>query len=248
LLDGNTEHVLFDNTALNTDFDRSSGYVHYELHGARTDLVANLGATELNPGSASRSGPLIGLELTRILSPVAKLTLKAGQELTYASTSFSTLESGAMGAISIAPAALTSNSYTSTYASVGWHYERDRTTLGLSARSEKDSYEGQSSLDNSRSGGELKLDRKVTRAFSAELLGSVYYTDYTHANYTTADGLVGAALTLRAGRGLEFRLRYNHVSRVATGIGAGFRENIGFLTIGYRPQQLHSPDLLGEGR
>src|ERR1019366_3807022 len=232
-LDGNTEHVLFDNTALNTDFDRSSGYVHYELHGARTELVANLGATELNQGSASRSGPLIALELTRKLSPAAKLTLKAGQELTDASTSFSTLESGAMGAISIAPAALTSNNYTSTYASVGWDYERDRTTLALSARSAKDTYEGQSSLDNSLSGGELKLNRKVTRALSAELLGSLYYTDYTHANYKTEDGLVGAALTLREGRGLEFRLRYNHVSRVATGIGTGFRENIAFLTIGY---------------
>ena len=247
-LDGNTEHVLFDNTALNTDFDRSSGYVHYELHGARTELVANLGATELNQGSASRSGPLIALELTRKLSPAAKLTLKAGQELTDASTSFSALESGAMGAISIAPAALTSNNYTSTYASVGWDYERDRTTLALSARSAKDTYEGQSSLDNSLSGGELKLNRKVTRALSAELLGSLYYTDYTHANYKTEDGLVGAALTLREGRGLEFRLRYNHVSRVATGIGTGFRENIAFLTIGYRPQQLLSRDLPGDGR
>jgi hypothetical protein len=247
-LDGNIEHVLFDNTALNTDFDRSSGYVHYELHGARTDLVANLGATELNQGSASRSGPLIGLELTRKLSPEAKLTLKAGQELTDASTSFSALENGAIGAISIGPAAVTSSSYTSTYASVSWHYERDRTALGLSARSEKDSYEGQPVLDNSRGGAELKLDRQVTRALSAQLLGSLYYTDYAHANYTTEDGLVGAALTLREGRGLEFRLRYNHVSRVATGIGTGFRENIAFLTIGYRPQQLHSQDLLGDGR
>jgi hypothetical protein len=137
---------------------------------------------------------------------------------------------------------------TSTYASVGWRYERDRTTLGLSAHWEKDLYEGQLLFDNSHSGAELKLDRQVTRQLSAQLLGSLYYTDYAQANYTTEDGLVGAALTLREGRGLEFRLRYNHVSRVATGIGTSFRENIAFLTIGYRPQQLQSRDILGVGR
>jgi hypothetical protein len=88
----------------------------------------------------------------------------------------------------------------------------------------------------------------VTRQLSAQLLGSIYYSGYAQANYTTEDGLVGAALTLREGRGLEFRLRYNHVSRVATGIGTGFRANTAFLTIGYRPQQLLSRDLLGDAR
>ncbi len=61
---------------------------------------------------------------------------------------------------------MTSASYTSTYASVGWRYERDRTTLALSERWEKDSYEGQPLLDVSRNGAELKLQRKVTRSLS----------------------------------------------------------------------------------
>jgi hypothetical protein len=239
-LDGNSERVQFDDSTLNADYDRSSAYAHYEVHGARTDLVAKLGATELNQPGTSNSSPLIGLELTRKLSPAARLTLSAGRELTDAAASFSALQSGAIGAIITAPAAVTSASYTSTYASVGWRYERDRTTLGLSERWEKDSYEGQPLLDVSRNGAELKLQRKVTRSLSAELFGSLYYTDYIHENFTTDDGLVGAALTLREGRGLEFRLRYDHVSRVATGIGTGFRENIAFLTIGYRPQSVET--------
>ena len=131
---------------------------------------------------------------------------------------------------------MTSASYTSTYASIGWQYERNRTTLGFSARWEQDLYEGQPLLDVGRSGAEFKLDRQVTRTLSAQLLGSLYYTDYAHANFTTQDELVGMALTLRQGRGIEYRLRYSHISRIATGIGTGFTENIAFLTIGYRPQ------------
>jgi hypothetical protein len=235
-LDGNAERVMFDNTAANTDFERNSVFAHYEAQGARTDLMASLGASEVTAGGASISGPLARLSLTRTLSAAAKLTLLAGRELTDASASFSALQSGAIGAINSAPAPLTSASYASTYASVGWQYERNRTTLGVTARWEQDLYEGQPLLDVGRSGGEFRLDRQVTRALSAQLLGSLYYTDYAHANFTTQDALVGVAVTLREGRGLEYRLRYSHVSRVATGIGTGFTENIAFLTIGYRPQ------------
>ncbi|MGA2562873.1 MAG: hypothetical protein ABSF96_04865 [Steroidobacteraceae bacterium] len=235
-LDGNAERVMFDNTAVNTDFERNSVFAHYEAQGARTVLLASLGASEVTAGGASTSGPLARLSLTRTLSAAAKLTLLAGREFTDASASFSALQTGAIGAISSAPAPQTSASYTSTYASVGWQYGRNRTTLAVSARWEQDFYEGQPLLDNGHSGAELKLDRQVTRALSAQLFGSLYYTDYAHANYTTQDELVGMALTLRQGRGLEYRLRYSHVSRIATGIGTGFNENIAFLTIGYRPR------------
>jgi hypothetical protein len=237
-LNGNFEHVLFENTALNSDFSQTSAYFDYDLHGARTQIVAKLGATELDQSgtTGSRSGPLIALELIRQLTPTSKLTVKTGQELTDAATSFNALESGAMGAIAIAPAALTSTTYTSTYAAASWDYSRDRTTLGVSVRVAKDSYDGQSLLDNSESSGELRFERKLTRVLSAEILGSVNYADYTHTNFTAFDKLVGTVLTVREGRGLEIRLRYNHVSRAATGTGAGFQENIGFLTIGYRPQ------------
>jgi len=235
-IDGNTEHVMFDNTVVNTDFERNSVFGRYEAQGARTDLVASLGASEVTAGGASTPGPLARLSLTRKLSAAANLTLLAGRELTDSSTSFSALQSGAIGAISTAPAPQTSASYTTTYASVGWQYERNRTALAVSARWEQDLYQGQPLLDVGRGGAELKLDRRVTRALSAQLLGSLYYTDYTHANFTTQDALVGMALTLRQGRGLEYRLRYSHISRIATGIGTGFNENIAFLTIGYRPQ------------
>jgi hypothetical protein len=235
-LDGNTEHVMFDNTETNTDFERSSVYAHYDAQGARTELLASLGASEVTAGGASISGPLAQLTFVRKLSSAEKLTFQLGRDLTDAAASFSALQSGAIGAISIAPAPVTSASYTDTFASVGWQYERNRTTLGLSARWEDAYYHGEPSPDVSRSGGEFKLDRQITRALSAQLLGSLYYTDYAHTNFTTQDSLVGIALTLRAGRGLEYRLRYSHISRVATGIGSGFIENVGFLTIGYRPK------------
>ena len=36
---------MFDNTVLNTDFERSSGFGRYELQGSRTDFVGEFGGT-----------------------------------------------------------------------------------------------------------------------------------------------------------------------------------------------------------
>ena len=260
-INASSERVLFENTLLNTDFNRSSAYAHYELQGARTTLSANLGVTKADQDGASVTGPLAKLELSRQLSSAAKLTFTVGRDLTDASTSFNgtggvggaggvgitpggslggnnTAPGGALNGISTTPAAVTSANYTVTYATVGWDYVRNRTTFGLAGRWEKDSYDGLPQLDVSRGDAEIRVERKLNRAFSAQLLGSIYRTEYGQTNFAETDGRVGGALTFRQGRGLEVRLRYDHTSRIASGSGSGsgYSENRAFLTIGYRPE------------
>jgi hypothetical protein len=241
-LNGDTERVMFENTVLNSDFDRSSGFGRYEVHGARTDLSADLGATIIRQNGASTTGGLARVELSRKLSAAAKLTVSVGRDLTDTSTSFSNLQSGAIGVIGTAPAPQTSNNYTSNYVLAGWRYERNRTTIGLSGRWEKDLYGGEPLLDYTRSGVEFKVDRKLTRALTAEVLGRYYKTDYVHGLLASQIGTsgfddesVGAALTWRHGRGLEVKLRCEHSARLTTGI-YGYRENRAILTVGYRPR------------
>jgi hypothetical protein len=244
-LNGVTEHVFFDDTSVNTDFDRTSAYAHYEISGARTELTANLGGTEISQNGSSTSGPLAKLQVNRKVSPATRIIFSVGRELTDASTGFSTAQTGATGAISTTPAAVTANNYTSDYVSLGWNCERYRTTFALTGRWEKDSYASQSELDVSRGGGEFNLAEKLTHALSVQLLGSWYTSNFVHANFLMGEGSssyqderIGAALTLREGRALVFRLRFDHVSRaVSDNSGAiGFHANTVFLTIGYRPQ------------
>ena len=89
---------------------------------------------------------------------------------------------------------------------------------------------------------ELSLERRLSRAFTAELVGRYYRTDYPHAVVTTVgssseyrDGLITAGLTWHHGRALEVRLRAEHTSRNAPQADAGYGENRVFLTVGYRP-------------
>ena len=249
------ERVSFDNTTINTNFDRSSIYAHYEVQGARTELTANLGATKVDQGLESFTGPDAKLRLLRKLSPVSTLTLTVGRGITDASTAFANLQSGAVGGIVTGPAAIVSqNNYTVTYGSVGWEYARNRTTLDVTGTWEKDSYEGQPLLDVTRGNVELRLERKLSRVLTAELVGQIYRNEYTNTDFSETDGVVGGALVFRQGRGLEIKLRYDHAFRTVSGVGVlsgvgvvsgvssvpgestGYGENRAFLTIGYRPR------------
>ena len=62
-LNADTERVKFENTVVNTDFDRTNAFVRYEAHGARTDLSADLGATTISQSGESTTGGLGRIEL-----------------------------------------------------------------------------------------------------------------------------------------------------------------------------------------
>jgi hypothetical protein len=274
-LNGAAERVLFQNTLINSDFDRYSVFGRYEAHGARTDLAVDLGATtvdqsalapmvtlENEPGSTnevpvtvpghpptSTTGPLGRLELSRALTPAAKLTLTAGRELTDGASSFSTQQGDAIGTLNSAPAPLSSDPYTATYGSIRWQYVRYRTGVLVTGQWERDRYPLAPQFDLTRGGAEFNVQRLLTHHLSAQLLGRWYKVDYPNAALATNIGspendtkLIGAALAWRHGRWLEVLLRYEHTSYTVSQGDFGYGENRVFLTVGYRPR-LTTPEV-----
>ena len=130
-----------------------------------------------------------------------------------------------------------------TYASASWQYKLNRTTLAVTGRWEKDIYPALSTLDATISGAGFNVERRLTRDFTAQLVGTWYKTDYPHAALTSevigstdyANSILGATLTWRHGRGLEVRLRCDHDSYSVSNGNTGYRETRAFLTVGYRP-------------
>jgi hypothetical protein len=130
-----------------------------------------------------------------------------------------------------------------TYASAGWQFARNRTTLAVTGQWEKDIYPGLATLDAQRPGVGFNVERKLTRAFTAQLVGNWYKNVYPHSVLAAqvvgstdyANTVLGAALTWRHGRGLEVRLRCDHDSSSVSNGNTGYHETRAFLTVGYRP-------------
>ncbi len=196
-----------------------------------------------SPHDTDTTEPLVRLELSRTISPSARLTFTGGRELTDASSSFTTQQGGAVTLINFAPTPLTSDVYTATYGSGAWQYTRFRTSLTVTGRWERDRYPGASEFDLTTEGVDINVQRRLTSQFTAQLVGRWYKSDYPYATVATNLGspesdtkVVGAVLSWRRGRWLDVRLRYDHTSYTVPQGSTGYGQDTVFLTVGYRPR------------
>ena len=266
-----TQRVLFEDTALNPDFSVNNVFGRYEFQGARGDLSAEVGDTIVHVDGKSTSGALARFDVTRKLSASAQISASLGHDSTDASASFANIQpgatgmagatgaagtvggtgaTGATGVISAAAAPNVSGTYSRTYGSVEWAYQRNRTTLGVSGRWEKDDYAGDSALNRTQSSAELRLKRQLRQAFSVQITGSVYKTDYGNVNLPASSGspdtqtsAVRAALDWHPGRVLDLKLAIEHTSYKTAPYDTGYQDNRVFLTVGYRPSRAASGDI-----
>ena len=241
------EALRFNNTIVNTDYDRREAYGRYVIQGARTSIDAQLGATQANDAGASwKTSPLVRLRLTRRVSPFSVLTLGGGREYTDAAGSFSSLSSGAGGGIVVAPVAQTTANYVRDYGSAGWEFQRLRTALGLTANWEHDAYDFQTVFDVTREDIGVNLGRDLTPKLALSITGTADRYEYVNQGFTDKFGTIGGGLIYRPGRWFIVYARYDHAFRRASGAPtvlfgqAGYDENRVFVMVGYRP---HSEEM-----
>jgi hypothetical protein len=228
------QRLRFDNTEVNTDYDRRELYARYQLHGARTELNLDLGVSQTDDSGRWVSAALAQLSARRLISAATTLTLALGHQLTDAADSFGNLKGGT-GGIVIAPVAGTSSAYLSNYGSADLRFESHRTTITVSARWERDSYAQFAALDASRGAVSADLARRMTPLWSFDVLGSWQRIHYVSVGYYETDWPIGAALIMAPGKRADFKLRVDHVRHSVTGPGSDFTENRAFLIAEYRP-------------
>lgn len=242
------EELRFQNTLVNSDYDRREAYARYLISGARTSIDAQLGATQANDTASSwRTSPLARLQLTRMVSPFSKVTLAGGREFTDAAGSFASLTSGAGGGIAVAPVSQTTGNYQRTYGSAGWEFAQLRTSFGLTGDWERDNYDVQTIFDVTRADLGVNLGRQLTPKLALNVTGTVDRYDYLNQGFTDKFGTVGGGISYRPGRWFIIYARYDHAFRRSSGTpglliggGSGYDENRAFIMIGYRP---HSQDM-----
>ena len=226
-LNVNTERFRFDDTLVNTDYDRRSAYLHYEAKGIRTQLGTNFGYSDTGNGAGSINGLLAQLMLTRTLSPSMTLRFEGGSQLTDAGDSFRNQPAGAIGGIETGPVSATTQSFKRRYVFV-------RTTIDVTVTWAKDAYDGNPSLDVARSSAELKVERRVTRALTGGIFGGWSRSNYDNIGLDDRDWNGGAELRLAVGAATSVALQYDHFKRSDSALVEGYDENRAFLTVGYR--------------
>ncbi len=236
-LGADLEQLRFDNTVVNTDYDLDRFYFRYDITGARSHIAATVGETQANDGGKWVATPLIEFAVSHQLSSRTSLSVTGGRELTDAGDAFNGLRSGAAGGVAVAAAAETSSDYLRNYVTAGLQLKGERTTIGVTANWERDTYTVDSVFDVTNGSLELLLNRQLSDLLSGGVFGALQQSRYFNQDGEINSHIIGVNLTWRAGRTLYVDGRYSHNFQGTFGGGFGYSSNVFFVTVSYRPLQ-----------
>lgn len=230
-----TESVDFDD-AQNTDFDRDSVFVGWDLNASRTTLEANVGYTWLErDGSDKEGSALINIYVTRELTASSSLRLTLSQQLGDAGDSLRSQLSGGVVGGGAGQITATSDPFESRLVSAEWSYLRGRTGFTLGGSYSKDEYETATQFDRKRSDVTAGISRRMASALTLDLRATLENEKFVNTGQKNDEFRIGATLNWRAWRRLGVRLTAERYDRDGEGgtTNVEYVENRAFLTLAY---------------
>jgi hypothetical protein len=234
--------VDYDDPA-SVDFTNESASFNYTLEAARTDIDATLGYSRMDIDDGSeKKGPLVDIEIQRQVSNSSRLNLQFGTRLSDSAEALrDSLSSedfgGGSGSSDGSGVIATATTFENKFASLGWQFDRPRTTFDISAGWDKDVYESVDDLDRERLMLEAGAQRHLNSRLDARLRVAYSEESYQIDDSETEEWRLTLGGSWRFGRDTGVELWGERLKRDSntTAGGGNSVENRIFLTFFYRP-------------
>jgi hypothetical protein len=227
-----TESVDFD-AAINTDFDRDSVFVGWNLDASRTTIDAQLGYTWLERDGGDKSGnALVNVIVTRDLSASSLLELTVGTQLGDAGDSLrNELQGNVVGGGTEITA--TADPFENRVVSLEYRFTRGRNGFSVGAAWNQEDYETLAQLDRTMWAYTATFSRRLASTVDFQLLGSIESEDFDNVDLESDETRLAAILNWRAWRTLGLRLLVERFDRDTSNGTGEYQENRAFLTLAY---------------
>lgn len=176
-LNATTEHVEFDDPLVGDEFDRRSYYLSYEAEGARTQVSAEAGMSEIDGEEESETYPLFSLTVARDVSPRSVVNFSASTRSSDTASAIG-LDDVFGGGPGIPDRISTTDTFEMRDARLGWEFTAPRTTFGFSVGYEEDRYDNATELDRSRQSVNAFVRREITPTISLEARGLLRMSEF----------------------------------------------------------------------
>jgi hypothetical protein len=225
----------FDDQLANTDYDRYQAFLTYHLSGARTDLSVDAGYSRLNIGDDENGGSLARISASRQLSPGSTLSLSVGTQFSDSGDLFRQGQDFSGVNLQTSQIVATGDPFESRFASVGYDFERNRTSLSFSAEYEQERYETLTDLDRTLVTWNLRARRHLSAVFSVSLFAELIKEEFDQTDYSDDELRAGAFLDWTVGRRLAVRFQFDHFDRDSSLADTEYSENRGSVFLIYSP-------------
>ena len=165
-LDVDSRRTEFQDPRFATDYEIRSAFLGYTATIARARFDAQAGYTSLHQRGTNSGAPLLSLGLQRRISPSSTIYLQG--QVGFSSDTESIRTAAGLGAPGVAfAAASTPSPIKQETASLGWDFQRPRTSVSLFGAATRQRYERQAVLDQNNLTLQLLLVRRLGPTLSA---------------------------------------------------------------------------------
>ena len=232
-LNASTTRVEFDQMATNSNYDVNSAFVKFESATSRSDLVVDLGATQLHDNGMKNSNALVNIAYTRTLSGASSLALTASSRFNETGQAFRATQGDASVVQGTQDVIAGGDPFRHKGASADYRFLDERFDFGVGGRWSDDDYETNNTFDRRIYGASVRAGYTLNARSNLLFTGTVTRTDFVTTNQEDDD--VGATLEFsqQLGRSVSVIFGVSHFSRDSNVATTNYDENRGTLRFEY---------------
>ena len=216
-LHARAESVKFKQFGAVADTDRQEGFLRYDVRGDRTTVLLDGGYTQVVLATGRHDGALARLTVERDLTPMLRLGLRGGWQITDAASIFrDTLNQVRMGR-DVQSTVNTTETVEERRAGADLAFQGRRTFVSLGAERSLENYQLTDTLDRRINHISLSVRRTLAGKLSASVDGRYSHEHYDASATKIIDKYGSLGVDWRTGRSLGVRLGYEIRNRSGNG-------------------------------
>ena len=229
------DRVEYDNTLLNSNYDRQTAYFGFESEVPRGSITVNLGYNEIHDNGEVVDGNLINIAWDREISPSTTFRLAYDQGFTDSSDFLGQSQPGeGFGEPQNTPGV--SDPFENRQFSLGLNYNRNNNNFFASLLYNEDEYVTNSLLDRNRSELRAGFSKVLGSAWRIRLSGALQRTDFVATGREDDDTVISAGLSRQLSRMIGVNLDFTRFDRDSSDPAFDYVENLVNLTFSYARQ------------
>ena len=234
-LDVASTDVKFDDSIFNTDFERRSAFIEFDSQNSKGSIVLRVGVNELEQLGQERDGKLFELTLDRLISSRTNLQIELSQQLTFAGELFNNRQGPGQALQDTRNIAGVADPLEIRRIEAG--IRRTGSTAGFffSVAGQNDEFVNVFQLDRTTLSARIGGNRQLGSNWQVSIGATVGRVDFENDPRSDDNLSITIGIQRQLSRSVGLRLDLTHNDRSSNGFGTSYTENVGFLTLRYRP-------------
>ena len=227
------DRIEYDDTVLNSNYDRQSAYFGFESENSRGSLTVNLGYNELHDNGIVTDGNVILFNLDREISPSMTINLSYDESLTDASDTLGRSQNPGQEFSDPQQTAGVSDSFENRRFTMGVDHNRNNNNFFVTLLYNEDEYVTVSTLDRDSLGVRIGFSRLLGSSWRIRLSGAFQRTDFLETGREDDDTVLSAGISKQLSRSVGINLDFTRFDRDSSEPGFDYVENLVNLTFSY---------------